>query len=302
MALSRGEVSPGPSTNGSTAAANRDLSDLDILTRARQAANGRRFERLWNGDTTDYDSHSEADLALCRLLAFWTGPDPERIERMFSESRLAREKWRKRPSYRGTPLAKALEGMTEFYHAPSDATLIIGRKKGEASGPEVEASLRSSSFSKAPSPLPEAPPFPVEALPDAARAFVEGAAEAIGCAVDLIAAPVLGGPLGGYRGKPRRGDQEELARGGHALRRRGSRARGQEDPGGQRSQAPGDAPPGREEERVQGQEGGVRSASSASGRPHARGPARRARPSRPLPQSPRWRGSTPTTPPSRPWS
>jgi putative DNA primase/helicase len=182
---------PGLSANSGTAAANRDLSDREILYGARQAANGDRFERLYSGDTTDYGSHFEADLALCSMLAFWTGPDPERIERMFSESGLAREKWHERPTYREKTVEKALSGMTEFYHAPSDATLIIGRNKGEASGLEVEPSLGSSPFSKGPSPSPEAPSFPVEALPDAARAFVEGAAEAIGCAVDLIAAPVL---------------------------------------------------------------------------------------------------------------
>lgn len=38
---------------------------------------------------------------------------------------------------------------------------------------------------------PKVPPFPVEALPDTVREYVKGAAEAIGCAVDLIAAPVL---------------------------------------------------------------------------------------------------------------
>jgi hypothetical protein len=40
-------------------------------------------------------------------------------------------------------------------------------------------------------PYAKVPPFPVEALPDTVRKYVKGAAEAIGCAVDLIAAPVL---------------------------------------------------------------------------------------------------------------
>lgn len=184
------ESYPDPSGNGSQAA-NSNLTDEDILSRARRAANGGKFGRLWDGDITGYGSHSEADLALCSELAFWTGRDPERIERMFSDSGLARAKWRDRPKYRLDTVARALEGMTEFYNAAGDATLIIGKKKGDVLGREAGSPLRSSSPVRIPSPLPEAPPFPIEALPDVARVFVEEVAEAIGCAVDLVAAPVL---------------------------------------------------------------------------------------------------------------
>ena len=47
------------------------------------ARNGADFDRLWHGDTAGYPSHSEADLALCYMLAFWTGRDPGRIDRLF---------------------------------------------------------------------------------------------------------------------------------------------------------------------------------------------------------------------------
>jgi putative DNA primase/helicase len=101
-----------PSPNGEVA--NHDLSDEDILSRAYRAANGDRFMKLWNGDASDYESHSEGDLALCAMLAFWIGPDPQRIERLVSESRLSqRSKWRQRPRYRRDTVRKALEGMTD---------------------------------------------------------------------------------------------------------------------------------------------------------------------------------------------
>jgi primase-polymerase (primpol)-like protein len=88
------EEEPSPTPNGSLSGAagfavNHNLSDEDVFSRAHSAANGDKFMKLWNGDASDYESHSEADLALCAMLAFWTGPDPERIERMFSESRLS---------------------------------------------------------------------------------------------------------------------------------------------------------------------------------------------------------------------
>ena len=183
------EEEPSPTPNGSLSGAagftvNHDLSDEDILSRAYRAANGERFMKLWNGDVSDYQSHSEADLALCAKLAFWTGPDPERIERMFSESRLSqRSKWRERPRYRRDTVAKALDGMTEFYDQATGATLVVS-KNGDLSG-------SGSVLLGSPPPLPEAAPFPTDALPDAARRFVEEGAEAIGCAPDLLALPVL---------------------------------------------------------------------------------------------------------------
>src|ERR671910_1378345 len=67
------------STNGHTkpvAAAEplrNDLTNGEVIQKALAASNGERFSRLWNGDTQEYGSHSEADLALCGMLAFWTG-------------------------------------------------------------------------------------------------------------------------------------------------------------------------------------------------------------------------------------
>lgn len=69
------------------------LSDDELLKRAKHAANGEKFSRLWNGTTSGYESHSEADMALCRQLAFWTGGDVARVDRLFRRSGLHREKW-----------------------------------------------------------------------------------------------------------------------------------------------------------------------------------------------------------------
>lgn len=74
-----------------------DLSDEQIIERATNARNGDRFARLWAGDASDYgNDHSRADLALCRILAFWCGDDCERIDRLFRRSGLMREKWDRR--------------------------------------------------------------------------------------------------------------------------------------------------------------------------------------------------------------
>lgn len=96
------------------------LSDGELLEKARAAANGDKFEALWNGDTSGYPSHSEADQALCNLLAFWTGGDAQRIEALFSRSGLVRDKWRHRPDYRERTIQNALRGVSAFYNLNSE--------------------------------------------------------------------------------------------------------------------------------------------------------------------------------------
>jgi putative DNA primase/helicase len=72
----------------------KQLSDHTLLDRAMRARNGAAFRALWQGNTSGYLSSSEADLALCNLLAFWAGGDPTRVDRLFRQSGLYRpEKW-----------------------------------------------------------------------------------------------------------------------------------------------------------------------------------------------------------------
>jgi putative DNA primase/helicase len=103
---------------------NNLLDDQELLERAFNATNGEKLRALWNGDTSGYQSQSEADLALCRLLAFWCGNDPARIERLFSQSALGqREKWRTRPDYRQRTIGIALRSLHEAYSPKSEKSL-----------------------------------------------------------------------------------------------------------------------------------------------------------------------------------
>jgi hypothetical protein len=84
-------------------------SDEELIERARHARNGTKFQRLWNGYWEgDYPSQSEADLALCSLLAFWTGKDRARMDGLFRRSGLMRKKWM-RADYREETLSRAIE-------------------------------------------------------------------------------------------------------------------------------------------------------------------------------------------------
>lgn len=101
------------------APASPSIDDATLLRLAHDAKNGEKFARLWRGDTSEYgNDDSAADLALCSQLAFWTGPDPTRIDRLFRRSGLLREKWERRADYRTSTIEKALERQ-EFYMPPT---------------------------------------------------------------------------------------------------------------------------------------------------------------------------------------
>lgn len=65
-----------------------DLDSHELVKTAKNAGNGRKFERLWRGDTSGYDSHSEARMALLNMLAFWTGGNTRQMDRLFRDSGL----------------------------------------------------------------------------------------------------------------------------------------------------------------------------------------------------------------------
>lgn len=70
------------------------LDDLALIERAKRSRNGAQFAALWSGDTTGYKSASEADIALCNALAFWTNKDAAQVDRLFRQSGLFRpDKW-----------------------------------------------------------------------------------------------------------------------------------------------------------------------------------------------------------------
>ena len=86
--------------------------DDSILFRAKSAKNGEEFTALWEGrwqQSGKYPSQSEADQALCSLLAFWCKGDPDTIDRLFRNSGLYRDKW-DRQGYRESTLANAVGG------------------------------------------------------------------------------------------------------------------------------------------------------------------------------------------------
>lgn len=92
-------------------AGNAALDDDDIIDKAERASNGNKFRTLFAGETSAFASPSEADLALCGILVFWT-QDPEQIDRIIRRSGLFRPKWDQQFSdgttYGSRTIAKAI--------------------------------------------------------------------------------------------------------------------------------------------------------------------------------------------------
>ncbi len=94
------------------------LDDEGLLEKACSAADGEKFRRLFYNGPAGYPSASEADFALCVLLAFWTGRDTERIDRLFRQSACYREKWnspRGKSTYGRETIRKAVAACQVIY-------------------------------------------------------------------------------------------------------------------------------------------------------------------------------------------
>ena len=94
------------------------LEDAEIIEKARNSKNGANFSALWEGDISGYKSQSEADLALCSHLAFWTQKDQTQMDQLFRQSGLMREKW-DRPqagsTYGKITIEAAIDSCREVY-------------------------------------------------------------------------------------------------------------------------------------------------------------------------------------------
>lgn len=96
-----------------------DMEDMTLIEKAKRSKGGAAFSALWAGDITGYPSHSEADIALCNALAWWTGRDADRVNKLFRKSGLMRDKWDRPQSgstYGAITVQNAIEACTHAYN------------------------------------------------------------------------------------------------------------------------------------------------------------------------------------------
>lgn len=93
-------------------------------------SNGGLAGQLWQGDISHYrNDHSKADQALCNYLAFYTGRDPQRMDELFRQSGLYRDKW-DRDDYREQTIQRAIAGCQDVY-TPSNGVAAQAVKQAE---------------------------------------------------------------------------------------------------------------------------------------------------------------------------
>lgn len=112
-----------------------NLNSVDDIVRAAcSAKNGSLFKALYSGDFSAYSSQSEADMAFCNMLAFWCGCDAEKMDAIFRQSGLMRDKWDRKQSgttYGVITLQKAISGCSQTYNPKkqNDYSISIGNGK-----------------------------------------------------------------------------------------------------------------------------------------------------------------------------
>ena len=97
--------------------ASEDLSDHELLERIFASKNGYDIRSLFSGNTSSYASHSEADFALVSHLAYWTNGDASRIDALFRQSGLMRDKWNERhgaQTYGEMTISKVLSNFSPY--------------------------------------------------------------------------------------------------------------------------------------------------------------------------------------------
>lgn len=95
------------------------LDNEKLLNKIRASSQGAAFCALWRGDTSAHNGDaSAADMALCNMLAFWTGKDAVRMDELFRKSGLMRAKWDEKhgpDTYGAMTTGKAIEDCKAVY-------------------------------------------------------------------------------------------------------------------------------------------------------------------------------------------
>jgi putative DNA primase/helicase len=113
--LTESNQSPGDSSSKPISVPT-SITDQDLIERACKSNKiGYEFTQLWQGNTSLHNNdQSAADQALCNYLAFWTAKDADRIDRIFRQSGLYREKW-ERSDYRNSTIKRAIRDCRDVY-------------------------------------------------------------------------------------------------------------------------------------------------------------------------------------------
>lgn len=124
-----------------------NLSIDETIKKMFASSSGVKIKHLMDG-IFDYKSQSEADIALCNYLAFWTNKDPEKMDAIFRQSKLMRDKWDKKDgatTYGQRTINKAIADTIETFNSSRDTTAknVYGFNQDNKTIKQVKNVLRS---------------------------------------------------------------------------------------------------------------------------------------------------------------
>lgn len=101
-----------------------DMTISEILTKMYESKNGQIIKLFMQGGWEKYyPSHSEADIAFCNYLAFWCGRDYSKMDQIFRNSSLIRDKWDEKHgavTYGQATLNKAINETQNVYKGSAE--------------------------------------------------------------------------------------------------------------------------------------------------------------------------------------
>jgi primase-polymerase (primpol)-like protein len=150
-----------PTTLDEIAGPGVDLDDDALLEQAMASKSGDTIAALYDGDRelwaspeSRYPSQSEADMGLCFYLGFWTGGDPDRMDRLFRDSGLYRGKWDRvhfanGATYGDVCIARTLLTIDDYYTPPTnqERSTPDDREENLDVAPASEASIHDTGSS-----------------------------------------------------------------------------------------------------------------------------------------------------------
>lgn len=164
------------------------LDDQMLIEKATNAKNGSLFASLYAGEwQRSHKSQSEADLAFCNMLAFWSGGDPEQMDRIFRVSNLMRPKWDELhgwKTYGQITIERAVADLKDQYMGHYDNIANIPPEENPPGlqhifspfGTFVPFDHVTSSANSC---------FPVDSLPPALRDYAQALAESLQVSEDM---------------------------------------------------------------------------------------------------------------------
>lgn len=150
---------------------------LDIMFNSKK---GDKYKALYDGNTSEYRSHSEADQALCNILCYFTKGDKSVIDSLFRQSGLMRPKWDEKhgaDTYGNLTIQKAVNIVKDDYASQQMNAPVISAL------PEWELPLPFKSV--------DLPSFPVDELPFFIGDYVRAVAETTQTSPDMAAVASL---------------------------------------------------------------------------------------------------------------